>query len=98
MEKRIYLAIFGLPKPQREHLGIVDVIRATSNGEFKQFVVPQGVGFVFESEELPWNLSFSRILMNGDTRLIMEIGERFCMDGYGAAEGWLNTRRPRRRN
>jgi len=36
--KRIYLAIFGLPKPQREHAQLVDVIRTASGGEFKQFI------------------------------------------------------------
>ncbi|MFN3295218.1 hypothetical protein [Caldimonas sp.] len=93
--KRCYLAIFGLPKPQPEHAKIVEVIRAASGGEFKQFIVPGGIGFMYESEELPWNLSFSRILHNGDTKLIVEIGEKVLLEGYGAAQGWLNTRRPR---
>ena len=94
--KRCYLAIFGLPKPQREHVGIVDVIRAASGGDFKQFLVPGGMAFMFESETLPWHLSFSQILHTGDTTLIVEVGENVLLDGYGAAAGWLNTRRPRR--
>ena len=92
---RSYLAIFGLPKPQREHAKIVEVIRAVSGGEFKQFFVPGGVGFVYDSEELPWNLSFSQILHTGDTKIIVEIGEKVLLEGYGVAEGWQNTRRPR---
>ena len=93
--KRSYLAIFGLPKPQREHANIVEVIRAASSGEFKQFFVPSGVGFVYDSDQLPWNLSFSKILHTGDTKMIVEIGEKVLLEGYGVAEGWLNTRRPR---
>jgi len=93
--KRIYLAIFGLPKPQREHAQLVDVIRTASGGEFKQFIVPGGIAFMYESENLPWNLSFSKILHTGDTKIIMEVGERVLLEGFGAAEGWLNTRRPR---
>lgn len=94
--KRIYLAIFGLPKPQREHAQIVDVIRAASGGEFKQFIVPGGIAFMYESEQLPWNISFSKILHTGDTKIIVEVGEKVLLEGFGSAEGWLNTRRPRR--
>ena len=94
--KRCYLAIFGLPKPQREHAGIVDVIRAASGGDFKQFYIPGGIGFVYESDALPWDVSFSKILHTGDTKMIVEIGEKVLLEGYGVAEGWLNTRRPRK--
>ena len=93
--KRCYLAIFGLPKPEREHVQIVEVIRTASSGDFKQFFVPGGVGFVYESDVLPWNLSFSQILHTGDTKIIVEIGEQVLLEGYGVADGWLNTRRPR---
>lgn len=51
--KRCYFALFNLPKPQREHARIVEVIRAASVGDFKQFIVPGGIAFVYESEELP---------------------------------------------
>jgi len=50
---------------------------------------------MYESEHLPWNLSFSKILHTGDTKIIMEVGEKVLLEGFGAAEGWLNTRRPR---
>ena len=93
--RRCYLALFGLPKPQREHAKIIEVIRNASGGDFKQFIVPGGIGFMYESENLPWDLSFSQILHAGDTKLIVEIGEKVQLDGYGAAAGWLNTRRPR---
>jgi hypothetical protein len=94
--KRLYLAIFGLPKPQREHAKLAEAIRSVAGDDFKQFIVPGGVGYVYESETLPWNMPFGQILHNGDTRIIVEIGEKTLMDGYGAAVGWLNTRRPRR--
>jgi len=93
--KRMYLAMFWLPKPQREHAKLVEVIRAAAVGDIKQFPITGGVAFMFESEVLPWNLSFSKILLNGDSRIIFEVGEKVSMDGFGAAQGWLNTRRPR---
>lgn len=93
--KKPYLALFGLPKPAQEHVGIVGVIRAASGGDFKQFPVPGGMGFVFMSETKPWELSFDRILMNGDTLLITELGD-VVHQGYGAAAGWLNSHFPRR--
>lgn len=94
--KRTYLAIFGLPKPQWEHAQIVEVILAAAvGGDFKQFPVPGGMGFMYESETLPWNMPFGRVLMNNDTSMIVEVGEKVSLTGYGAAAGWLNVRRPR---
>lgn len=93
--RRCYFALFSLPKPQHEHGRIVDVVRAASGGDFKQFIVPGGIAFVYVSEELPWNLSFSQILHTGDSKLIVEIGEKVHMEGFGAAAGWLNAKRPR---
>jgi len=94
--KKSYLAIFGLPKPTYEHAKIVEVIRAASGGDFKQFPVPGGMGFMFTSDELPWNLSFSTILMNTDSVLIAEIGTNIHHQGFGAAAGWLNSHFPRK--
>lgn len=94
--KRCYFALFNLPKPQREHIRIVDVIRAASDGDFKQFVVSGGIAFVYESEHMPWDLSFSQILHTGDSKIIIEIGENLQIDGFGSAAGWLNAKRPRR--
>lgn len=91
-----YFAIFGLPKPAPEHKRIVEVIRATSNGDFKQFVMPGGMGFVFTSELSPWNISFGTILMNTDTLFITEISKNHRQVGYGSAAGWLNSHFPRR--
>lgn len=93
---RLYIAMFWLPRPQREHAQIVDVIRATSVGNFKQFMIPGGVAFAYESEQPPWQLSFSKILHTGDTKLIAELGDQIVLDGLGAVDGWLNARRPRR--
>ena len=94
--KKPYLAIFGLPNPTYEHAKIVEVIRAASGGDFKQFPIPGGMGFVFTSEELPWNLSFDRILMNTDSVLVTEMGENITHRGFGAAAGWINSHFPRR--
>lgn len=94
--ERCYFAFFGLPKPTYEHAQIVDVIREASGGDFKQFPIPGGIGFVFKSKTLPWNLNFSRILLNGDTRFITEISPIHYQDGFGAAAGWLNSHFPKK--
>lgn len=94
-QERCYFAIFGLPKPQPEHAKIKDVIHEASGGDYKQFIVPGGIGFVFKSKVLPWNLGFGKILHNGDTRFITEISRFHYHDGYGAAGGWLNRQFPR---
>lgn len=91
-----YLAIFGLPKPTYEHAQIIEVIRAASKGDFKQFPIPGGMGFVFSSDTLPWNLSFDKILLNTDTVLITELTENITHRGFGAASGWLNAKFPRK--
>ena len=91
-----YFAIFGLPSPIPEHVQIVDVIRTASAGDFKQFVMTGGMGFVFSSSMKPWQLSFDRILLNADTLFITEINEGFTHRGYGAAAGWLNSHFPKR--
>ncbi len=93
---KIYLAFFALPKPQREHARIRDVIQAAAVGEIKQFPLPGGVGFLYESDRFPWQLDFARILMNGDSKMVVEVGDDVCTEGFGAAAGWLNARRPRR--
>lgn len=94
--ERCYFAFFGLPKPTYEHAQIVDVIRDASGGDFKQFPIPRGMGFVFKSKTLPWHLGFGKILMNGDTRFITEISPVHYQEGFGAAAGWLNSHFPRR--
>lgn len=95
--KRTYLAIFAFAKPQKEHLKVIDVIRgAAVNGDFKQFPAAGGMAFLFDSEKLPWHLDFDRILLDGDSRMIVEVGENTAISGFGAAAGWLNVRRPRR--
>lgn len=91
-----YLAVFILPKPQREHAQIVDVIRAASAGDFKQFVFSGGVAFVYMSATPPWQLSFSRIVHTEDSVLITELGTGITHQGFGAAAGWLNSHFPRR--
>ncbi|KAF1003327.1 MAG: hypothetical protein GAK28_04766 [Luteibacter sp.] len=91
-----FFAVFGLPKPTYEHAKIVDVIREASGGDFKQFPVPGGIGFVFATNIKPWNLSFDRVLLNGDTVFITEITRgSFVQRGFGAASGWINTHFPR---
>lgn len=89
-----YLAVFSLPAPTREHAGIVEVIRAASKGDFKQFAVPGGIAYVYASDLKPWEMSFSKIVMNSDSVFIMEVGQEYTMQGFGAMNGWLNSHRP----
>lgn len=94
--KKQYFAIFNLPKPTYEHAQIAEVIKQVSAGDFRQFSVPGGIAYVFSSETRAWDISFSRILLNTDSVLIMEIGEEVIHSGFGSMSGWLNTHRPRR--
>ena len=94
--KKPYLAIFALPKPTHEHAKIIEVIRVASSGDFKQFPIPGGIGFVFTTEQMPWHLSFDEILMNTDSMLITEMGENVANRGFGAAAGWINSHFPRK--
>lgn len=87
-----YLAVFLLPKPQREHARIVDVIREASNGDFKAAFVGSGtVGYLFSSSLPPWKLDFGKVLMNDDAYLITEVGNAFSQARLGSAEGWLKA-------
>lgn len=94
--KKIYFAFFCLRTNQKEHVKIQEVIRRASGGQFTRFVLPPGVAYLYESEQAPWDISFDRILHNDDTRVMFEVGEHTLFDGFGAAAGWLNARRPRR--
>lgn len=94
--KKEYFAIFRLPAPSHEHAKITDVIRDVSNGDFKQIAVPGGIAYVFASETKPWNISFSRVLMNTDSVMIFEIGQETEFSGFGAVKGWIDSHRPRR--
>ena len=89
--ERCYFAFFGLPKPTYEHAKIVEMICEAFSGDFKQFPIPGGMGFVFKSKILPWHLGFGQILMNGDTRFITEISLIHYQEGFGSAAGWLNS-------
>lgn len=91
-----YFALFNLPKVYPEHAQIVEVIRNASKGDYKQFPVPGGIAYVFATELKPWEISFSKILLNTDSVLIMEIGEEVAHSGFGAMGGWLNSHRPHR--
>jgi hypothetical protein len=94
---KAYFALFILPNPQREHAQIVDVIRAASSGDFKQFVFAGGISFVYMAATPPWLLSFSKILHTGDSKLITELSsDGISHEGFGTAAGWLNSHFPRR--
>ncbi|MCK9382302.1 MAG: hypothetical protein M0P95_14720 [Sulfuritalea sp.] len=90
--RKMYLAVFLLPKPMPEHKGIVEVIRTVSGGDFKSAFVGSGaIGYVFTSEHLPWQIKFPRIIMNNDSFFISEIGKDFAHQNLGGVEGWLKS-------
>lgn len=89
--KKLYCAFFRLAKPTYEHAQLVDVISVASNGDFKQFPLPGGTGFVFASSQLPWMIDFDKILMDEDAKLVLEIGEMFAHHRFGVVATWLES-------
>lgn len=90
-DKRNYLAIFSLPVHEPEHLRIVEVIRSASGGDFKQSIVGTTMLFTFASATKPHALDFSRILMNADEVLFIELGAYAAATRFRALTGWLNS-------
>lgn len=87
-----YLAVFLLPKPRPEHKQILDVIKEASGGDFKAaFVGSNCIGYLFKSNLLPWQISFSKILFNDDSVLIIEVGDSFSHQNLRVAENWLKA-------
>lgn len=96
--RRTYLAVFILPVAKREHKGIISVIKDASGGDYKAAFIGASkgsncVGYLFTSHRLPWELSFSKVLLNDDSLLIVEVGEKFAHLNLGKAEAWLKSRR-----
>ena len=96
--RRTYLAVFILPVAKLEHRGIIDVIKKASGGDYTTAFIGASrgsncVGYLFRSHRLPWELSFSKVLMNDDSLLIVEVGEKFTHLNLGKAEAWLKSHR-----
>lgn len=90
--KKTYLAVFLLPKPRREHAQIVDVINHASGGDYKSaFVGSNCIGYLFNTELELWQISFSTILLNDDSFLIIEAGQDFSHQNLRVAENWLKS-------
>lgn len=89
-----YIAIFQLPKPNREHAKIDEVIRDASGNDFKKVVLGANtVVYLFDSSTRPHNFSFSRIMHTGDEVAFFEVGDYFTSDGFRTLAGWLNSHR-----
>lgn len=89
---RTYLAVFLLPKPRPEHKQLADIIKDVSNGDCKAAFVGSGcIGYLFKSHLMPWQISFSKVLFNDDSSLIIEVGETFSHQNLRAAENWLKA-------
>lgn len=94
-----YLAIFFLPVPQKEHAEIEKAVAYHSDGDYKRAFLNANrdgsgiVGYVFTSNTVPWKMGFG--LLNGDTKLIVEVGDKYCEDGHNIAGAWLRARQGR---
>lgn len=85
-----YLALFNLPKPQREHAQIINVLKDFSGGDYKMaFAGGTCVAYLFSSDKRLRDLSFAKIIMNDDTVLIVELGELFTHQNLRVAENWI---------
>lgn len=93
-QERLYLALFLLPRAQPEHAKLIEVIKTVSLGDYKQFVIPGGIAYVYMSQTVPWDMPFGKILLNQDSYFITEMAGVWGQRGFGAVEGWLNTRFP----
>ena len=88
--KRKFLGLFLLPKPKFEHRRLVDVIRSIAGSEYKQiFVSGPTIAFLFMADIPASKMGFSTVLLNGDSHLIVEVGESFAHEGLGIAGDWL---------
>lgn len=86
-----YMGVFYLPKPQREHGKISEVLRAVAK-DVKQIVLGGNtVIYFFVSEVPPHNISFSQVLHTGDQAFFIEVGEYSTARDFGAVQGWLNS-------
>lgn len=95
--KRKYLGLFLLEHSKPEHVKIIEVLRSASAGDVKQvFVIgtPKSrhvIAFLFTAQLLPWQIDFSKVLLNGDERLIVELGETHMQTGLNVADTWLRS-------
>lgn len=96
---RKYLAIFFLPVPQKEHAEIEKAVAYHSDGDYKRAFLNANrdgsgvVGYLFTSNTVPWQMGFG--LLNGDTKLIVEIGDKYSEDGHNIAAAWLRSHQSR---
>lgn len=90
-----YLAIFFLPVPQKEHVNIEKSVAYHSDGDYKLAFMNANrdgsgvIGYLFSSNEMPWRMAFG--LLNGDTHLIVEVGEKYSEVGHNVAAAWLRA-------
>lgn len=94
---RKFLGVFWLPVPQPEHAKIIEVLKSASKGDCKQVFafgdVKKGatLGVLFTCDSKPWHVDFSRVLLNEDKYLLIEVGDLSCHFGLGIAETWLRS-------
>lgn len=96
-----YLALFILPKVEKEHAAILEAVAHHSAGDFKAlFTIPTAKGgaviaYVFTSMEVPWKMGFGTEF-NGDNRLVVQLDDNFYEAGMNVAGAWLKARQVER--
>lgn len=91
-----YLGVFYLPNPQREHAELTTALKTVAR-DVK--VIPLGsncIMYLLMSETLPHLFPVGRIMHTGDHYMWVEIGEYTTTKEFSAAQGWLDSHRPRR--
>lgn len=89
--KRKYLVLFVLPAPKSEHAYIETLMRKYAyGGDFKRiFVKGITVLYLLTSEHLAGEIDFATAVLNGDSYLVVEVGESFAHQDLQAAGRWL---------
>ena len=89
---RHYLAVFKIAAPTNEHGKISDVIAAASNNDYKKVTIGANcVVFAFATKQPPHSLDFSKIMVNGDEVIFVEVESMPYTDGFSYLKGWFNS-------
>jgi hypothetical protein len=82
--------LINIPKPEPEHKGLLDAMRAACGSNYK--LVNAGT-FLLQTDKFPAEIAgyFDTIFLDADRYLIVELGLEWYEHGFGTAAGWLNT-------
>lgn len=90
--ERAYLMLLNIKIPQVEHAKIQSKLSEISSGTSKAVYFDRNGGaFLFLSRLVPRQIydRLTGILLNDDTYIIVELGEKWITFGHGSAAAWL---------